>query len=220
MQTLFQLLVAAAAILPPQVKVENDQQYTKLQPFYPPSLCPLGTCPSLSRVALRLGCAEGDLARSNLFDTAPASGENPPGQVGYTGLRTSAIYPSDVPSYPAMLEGSKCPARTNLLDELDNLPAAKNTSPDQQSQQPLMVGEIYIVGNDKTPISEIVKHVDMYPGQVLTVPELRLAEQRLRLSGLFKVNRRQGNRPTISVIEGDLQGDFRDILVRVKEWDD
>jgi hypothetical protein len=84
-------------------------------------------------------------------------------------------------------------------------------------QKQTVLGEIFIVGNDKTPNSVILKLTGFCPGENLSYPLLRLAEQRLVKSGRFKVNEQEGIRPTVTVIEREDGTDVRDILIRVQE---
>jgi hypothetical protein len=110
-----------------------------------------------------------------------------------------------------------------LVAAVATLPTqASPATPEPQKQPPLRIGEIYIAGNTKTPSSEILKHVDLYPGELLTVAGLQVAEQRLAQSGLFTVSRRQGIRPTIRILERDeaLDNAYRDLMIVVHERDE
>jgi outer membrane protein insertion porin family len=88
---------------------------------------------------------------------------------------------------------------------------------DVQEKPPARVGEIYIVGNDVTRQNVILRQIPLYPGQVLTYPDLRLAEKNLAKLGIFETNGQTGVRPTVSVIDPDSDTDFKDILVQVQE---
>jgi uncharacterized protein (TIGR03067 family) len=81
---------------------------------------------------------------------------------------------------------------------------------------PARVGQIFIVGNEKTPQTVILKQIPLYPGQVLDYPSLRKAEAQLAQLKLFVVDPQKGIRPTVEVIDRD--GDpYKDILVTVQE---
>jgi hypothetical protein len=67
------------------------------------------------------------------------------------------------------------------------------------------VGEIHVVGNQKTSTTEILKHVPIFPGEILEYQKLRTAEKNLKAFNA-----------TISVLEPG-QGEFRDILIKIKE---
>jgi hypothetical protein len=49
-----------------------------------------------------------------------------------------------------------------------------------QVKEPARVGQIVIIGNEVTPQVLIADRLQLYPGQVLTAPELRAAQRRLR----------------------------------------
>src|SRR5262245_28246866 len=85
----------------------------------------------------------------------------------------------------------------------------------QEVPKKTYVGEVIIVGNTITQDRVIREQVDLYPGQVLRYPELRLAERNLARLGIFKIDPGKGIRPTVQVL--DTPGDFKDILVKVEE---
>jgi outer membrane protein assembly factor BamA len=78
-----------------------------------------------------------------------------------------------------------------------------------QVKEPARVGQIVILGNEVTPPGLIVDRLQLYPGQVLTSPELRAVQQRLRWLTLLGID------SSVSVIE-DGSG-FTDITVTVNE---
>jgi uncharacterized protein (TIGR03067 family) len=74
---------------------------------------------------------------------------------------------------------------------------------------PVRVGQIFIVGNEKTPQEAVLALVPLYPGQVLTYADLRTAEQNLK---------RLFNSATVTVINAEAsEGSFRDVLIAVQE---
>jgi hypothetical protein len=81
----------------------------------------------------------------------------------------------------------------------------------------LLIGEIFIAGNDRTPNSVILKVADLYPGEPLSYPRLRLAEKRLADSGLFVVDEKKGVRPTINVTASITDTRYQNIQIAVKE---
>jgi outer membrane protein insertion porin family len=85
----------------------------------------------------------------------------------------------------------------------------------QEAPKKAYVGEVIIVGNTITQDRVIREQVDLWPGQVLRYPELRLAEKNLARLGIFKFDPGKGIRPTVQVIE--TPGHFKDILVKVEE---
>ncbi|HLJ92020.1 MAG TPA: outer membrane protein assembly factor BamA [Gemmataceae bacterium] len=86
-----------------------------------------------------------------------------------------------------------------------------------QEKPPARVGEIRVIGNDVTRQNVILRQVPLYSGQVLTYPDLRLAERNLAKLGIFETNAQTGVRPTVSVIDPDSDTEFKDILVQVQE---
>jgi outer membrane protein insertion porin family len=82
---------------------------------------------------------------------------------------------------------------------------------------PVHVGNIEPVGNTRTRTSVILKQIGLYPGQILTFPDLQVAEERLRNSGLFEVDQQSGVGPRIEVRDLDTPGDYKDIFVHVQE---
>jgi RNA polymerase sigma factor (sigma-70 family) len=67
------------------------------------------------------------------------------------------------------------------------------------------VGSIFVVGNTKTPDSEILEKMDLFPGQVLDEKALRAAEKNLE----------KFNASVEAIDTGD--SDYKDILVKVKK---
>ncbi len=84
-----------------------------------------------------------------------------------------------------------------------------------QTDEVRFVGEVIIVGNDRTSDGTIRRVVQLYPGQVLHMEDVRQAEQAIADLGLFVVDPEKGIRPTVSVLESP--GEFKDVLVRVQE---
>jgi hypothetical protein len=74
---------------------------------------------------------------------------------------------------------------------------------------PVRVGQIFLVGNEKTPQEAILALVPINPGQVLVYTDLRTAEQNLK---------RLFNSATVTVIGAEAAGGpFRDVLISVQE---
>lgn len=86
-----------------------------------------------------------------------------------------------------------------------------------QERPPARVGQIFISGNDVTRDNVILRQVPLYPGQVLTYPDLRVAERNLARLSIFQVKPDQGIRPTVTVLEGDPDNIYKDILINVHE---
>jgi outer membrane protein assembly complex protein YaeT len=86
-----------------------------------------------------------------------------------------------------------------------------------QEKPPARVGNIIIVGNEVTRDNVILRQIPLYPGQVLTYPDLRVAERNLAKLNIFETNPQTGVRPTVSVLDPESDTEFKDILVRVGE---
>jgi outer membrane protein assembly complex protein YaeT len=84
---------------------------------------------------------------------------------------------------------------------------------------PAKVGYIYIVGNDVTKQNVILRELPegLSPGQVLSYPDLRIAERNLIRRNIFANNPETGARPTVEVLDREGDQEFKDILVRVQE---
>ena len=138
-------------------------------------------------------------------------------QVQTLDLRLKALEVKGKPQPPAKV-GGNAPAATREIEELR--PQVRNLEwrlaalegkgkreADAKKEPPsARVGQIIVVGNEKTPTSVILKKVPLYPGQVLRYPDLRIAEKNLAALNA-----------TIEVIEGSEGSAFKDILVTVKE---
>jgi outer membrane protein assembly factor BamA len=79
------------------------------------------------------------------------------------------------------------------------------------------VGEIKVLGNEKTRQNRILAQIPLYPGQILTYPDLRRAEANLAKLNIFENDPEKGIRPTVSVIDDMADSDIKDILVQVQE---
>jgi outer membrane protein assembly complex protein YaeT len=96
-------------------------------------------------------------------------------------------------------------------------PGEVNLHYEVQERPPVRVGEIKVTGNEWTQQNVILRQIPLYPGQTLTYPDLRLAERNLARLNIFEMNPATGVRPTVTVIDPDGPGDFKDILVQVHE---
>jgi outer membrane protein assembly complex protein YaeT len=79
------------------------------------------------------------------------------------------------------------------------------------------VGQVIIIGNEVTQDRVIRHEIQLFPGQLLTYPELKLAEQRLARRNIFETDPEKGVRPTVTVLEPDSDSEVKDVLVQVKE---
>ena len=82
------------------------------------------------------------------------------------------------------------------------------------------VGQVFVIGNTRTKINVILRQVGLYPGQVLTYPDLRVAERNLARLGIFKPAGPDGTGgPKVTVLDNpnDPTSEYKDILVTVEE---
>jgi outer membrane protein assembly factor BamA len=88
-----------------------------------------------------------------------------------------------------------------------------------KEKQPQRVGQIFIIGNERTPQQVILEQVPLHPGQVLSYADLHKAEENLSRLGIFETSPDGSVRPTITVIDnpGDPDSPYKDILINVLE---
>ncbi|HEY7427890.1 MAG TPA: POTRA domain-containing protein [Gemmataceae bacterium] len=73
------------------------------------------------------------------------------------------------------------------------------------------VGQVFIIGNKKIADAAILEQVPLFPGQILSYPDVAAAEKRLsRLKGLK-------GRPKVTVIDREGDGAYKDIQITVEE---
>jgi RNA polymerase sigma factor (sigma-70 family) len=99
----------------------------------------------------------------------------------------------------------------NIVLTLRRQPAAAGPAP------PARVGQIIIVGNEKTSQNVILRQIKLRPGQVIDYPALRKAEKNLEALNRFIVDPKKGIRPTVTVVDPDGDNPYKDILVTVQE---
>jgi outer membrane protein assembly complex protein YaeT len=78
-------------------------------------------------------------------------------------------------------------------------------------------GQIIIYGNKVTKQNVILRQIPLYPGQVLTYPDLRVAERNLARLNIFENDQEKGIRPTVEVLDPDGPNPIKDIAVHVEE---
>ena len=100
--------------------------------------------------------------------------------------------------YPGTLYAERAEERLAELNKAEGKPPAR-------------VGQIFITGNTKMSDDVFLKALGLFPGQILSYPDLRIAEKRLsRLKGL-KSN------PKVNVIDREGDATFKDIQITVAE---
>jgi outer membrane protein assembly factor BamA len=75
------------------------------------------------------------------------------------------------------------------------------------------VGQIFIIGNERTRHDVILRQVPLYPGQVLSYPDMKAAERNLERLHIFATT------PRVTVVDNsaDLDSPYKDILITVQE---
>jgi outer membrane protein assembly complex protein YaeT len=98
-------------------------------------------------------------------------------------------------------------------------PGIVNVNYEVKEYQPARVGQIFVVGNERTMQNVILRQVPLYPGQILTYPDLVQAEKNLARLGIFEQSPESGVRPRVTVLDNPLDPDnpYKDILITVQE---
>jgi outer membrane protein assembly complex protein YaeT len=88
-----------------------------------------------------------------------------------------------------------------------------------EERPPARVGNITVIGNERTRMNVILRQLGIYPGQLLSYPALRQAERNLARLGIFETSPDGSVRPTVTVVDNPDYPDsqFKDILVNVAE---
>jgi RNA polymerase sigma-70 factor (ECF subfamily) len=76
------------------------------------------------------------------------------------------------------------------------------------AKEPARIGQIFIVGNEKTGSENIQRCIPLYPGQILMYPDLKAAERNLTEIGI---------RATVTVMDPEHISAIKDIVIRVQE---
>jgi outer membrane protein assembly factor BamA len=84
-------------------------------------------------------------------------------------------------------------------------------------REPVRVGDVKIIGNSVTRDNVIRRQVGLFPGQILSFPDLLEAERNLSRLGIFDEDPSQGVRPSVEVENPEVDEPYKNILVRVKE---
>jgi outer membrane protein assembly complex protein YaeT len=113
-----------------------------------------------------------------------------------------------------------CDARAQAIPVYANdAPGLVTVHYEVEESQPARVGQIFIVGNERTRQNVILRQIPLYPGQILTYPDLRLAERNLARLGIFQNTPDGAVKPKLEVLDNpnDPSSPYKDILVTVQE---
>ena len=104
-------------------------------------------------------------------------------------------------------------------------PGVCNVRYEVVERPPARVGQIFIVGNERTRDNVILRQVPLFPGQILTYPDLDIAKMNLMRLGIFTGGGnggkggggQDGGPPEVSVLDREGDSEFKDIEIRVNE---
>jgi outer membrane protein insertion porin family len=82
---------------------------------------------------------------------------------------------------------------------------------------PARVGEIIVEGNERTRENVIRRQLPIFPGQILSYPDLLIAEQNLSRLGIFEEDPSQGVRPSVTIDNPEVDEPFKTVRVKVQE---
>jgi outer membrane protein assembly complex protein YaeT len=106
---------------------------------------------------------------------------------------------------------------------LPDTPGMCNVRYEVVERPPARVGQVFIQGNTRTKDNVILRQVPLFPGQILTYPDLDIAKANLMRLGIFTggggggPNGADGPPPEIRVLDREGDGVFKDIVVEVNE---
>lgn len=81
----------------------------------------------------------------------------------------------------------------------------------------IRAADVKIIGNTVTRDNVIRRQVNIYPGQILSFPDLMEAERNLSRLGIFDEDPANGVKPSVEIENPDVDEPYKNILVRVKE---
>ena len=116
------------------------------------------------------------------------------------------------------LTGRDARVEPNLVYSPD-MPGVVRVGYEVAEQPVARVGQIFVQGNERTRMNVILRQLGLYPGQILTYPDLRVAERNLARLGIFNMAPDGSVKPTVTVIDNpnDPTSEYKDILVTVTE---
>jgi outer membrane protein assembly complex protein YaeT len=99
---------------------------------------------------------------------------------------------------------------------LPDSPGVCNVRYEVAERPPARVGQVFIQGNTRTRDNVILRQVPLFPGQILTFPDLDIAKANLTRLNIF-TNGQDGPGPEVSVIDREGDTSFKDIRIDVNE---
>jgi outer membrane protein insertion porin family len=95
-------------------------------------------------------------------------------------------------------------------------PGVCNVRYEVTERPPARVGQIFIIGNERTRDNVILRQVPLFPGQILTFPDLDIAKANLMRLGIF-TSGQDGPPPEVNVLNREDEAEFKDIEIKVNE---
>jgi outer membrane protein insertion porin family len=86
-----------------------------------------------------------------------------------------------------------------------------------EEKEPVRIQDVKIIGNSVTRDQVIRRQLNLYPGQILSYPDLVDAERAIARLGLFEDDIQTGVKPTVEVENPEENEPYKNILVKVKE---
>ncbi len=86
-----------------------------------------------------------------------------------------------------------------------------------EEKPPARVGQVFVIGNERTRMNVILRQVPLCPGQTLEYPAILQGEKNLARLGIFESTPDGSVKPTITVIDPEGDSQFKDILIQVQE---
>jgi hypothetical protein len=83
--------------------------------------------------------------------------------------------------------------------------------------RPVRVGQLFIIGNATVPQEVILREVFLYPGALLDPNALGSAARNLANLNLFETDVQGKLSPVVRILDNDVEGEYRDILIQVQE---
>jgi outer membrane protein insertion porin family len=99
---------------------------------------------------------------------------------------------------------------------VSDTPGVCNVRYEVVERQPSRVGQVFIVGNERTRDNVILRQVPLFPGQILTFPDLDIASNNLKRLGIF-TSGQDGPAPEVSVLDREGDAEFKDVQIKVNE---
>lgn len=107
-------------------------------------------------------------------------------------------------------------ARVEAIPVWGDTPGICNVRYEVVERPPARVGQIFIIGNERTRDNVILRQVPLFPGQILTFPDLDIAKANLMRLNIF-TSGPDGPPPEVNVLDREGEAEFKDIEVRVNE---